>query len=130
MAYNWIQAEVYGEIDGDGHIHAKISGMQGMTTPRPNRDFAASGADPSVFYRLRNRIPGQFHTLAYMGGATAILVPTASILWFSDPKLMERMETKYGRMGELTYCALVRNTGAPTIWNVAEPAGGMAENHK
>lgn len=42
---------------------------------------------------------------------------------------MEKLAQKYGPMGELTFLALVRNTGAPTVWNVAEPAGGMAEDY-
>lgn len=128
MPLQWVQAKVYGRITDDSRIICETGEMKGMNTPRPRENFADSGADLEVFDRLRHRVPGEFKTLAFMGGATSILVPTESLLWFDDPRLMDRLAQKYGPMTEWTFVAMVRNTGAPTIWNVAEPAGGMAED--
>lgn len=123
----WVQARVTGEIFSDGRIFAQTSDYRGMETPRPNRDFADSGANTEVFDRLRLRIPGKFETFGFMGGAVSILVRTSALEWLPD-HLVAKLEEKYGRRGEYTYLAEVRNTGAPVIWNVAEPSGGMAED--
>lgn len=127
VPYKWIQAVVHGEIDSNGNIIATIAQKVGMNTPRPRERFEDSGADWETFDRLRNRIPGEFKTPAYMGGATSILVRTKSLKWLPED-LMAKLRVKYGPLGESTLIAMVRNTGAPTIWNVAEPSGGMAED--
>lgn len=127
MAYKWVQARVTGEIFSDGRIFAQTSDYRGMETPRPNRDFADFDADAEVFDRLWRRIPGKFETFGFMGGAVSILV-RSSALKRLPTHLMTKLETKYDPWGEYTYLAEVRNTGAPVIWNVAEPSGGMAED--
>jgi len=132
MAFKWVQARIAGIIDSEGKITAHTSNFQGMDTPRP-RDFDDSGAARGVFGRLWHYqetgefVPGSFVTLGYMGGATAMLVRTSALELLTKP-LTEKLKAKYGPMGDLMYLAEVRNTGAPTIWNVAEPSGGMAED--
>lgn len=133
MPYKWVQAHVSGRIDYDGRIIAYTSDHVGMDSPRPGENFADSGADLQVFERFWRYqktgqfVTGPFDTLAYIGGATAIVVKPSTLELLPKP-LMEKLSAKYGPMGELMYLAEVRNTGAPTIWNVAEPSGGMAED--
>lgn len=127
MSYKWVQTRVTGEILSDGRIFAQTSDYRGMETSRPRDNFADSGANTEVFDRLRLRIPGKFETLGFMGGAVSILVQTSALEWLPD-HLVAKLEEKYGKRGEYIYLAEVRNTGAPVIWNVAEPSGGMAED--
>jgi len=133
MAFDWVLGEVEGEITDDGRIIAKVLGCRGMDTPRPRERFEDSLADREVFERLWRYQktgefePGQFETLGYMGGATALLVKTASLELLPEA-LMAKLVLKYGPLAEDMYLCEVRNTGAPTIWNVAEPSGGMAED--
>lgn len=123
----WVQGLVTGAIAPDGTITATRSELVVREGTRP-KSIGEAGADPEVFDRIRNRTPGEFRTLGFLGGATALLVPFHALTWLSKP-LMDRLAKKYGvaRWPEEVLVMLIRNTAAPAIQNAAEPAGGMAD---
>lgn len=128
---SWVRGVVSVDILGDGSMHACTSELEVVEGQKP-LTFEDSGADAEVFDCLRRREPGRFETVAYFGGATAILVPfgTLSLLSASE---MARLDQKFGfagmpLVGRQALMMLVRNTGAPAQWNCAEPAGGMASD--
>ncbi len=124
----WMQGLITGTIASNGDIIAKIGDLRTVEGPRPTH-ISEAGADPEVFDRIRRRVSGEFQTLGFLGGATAILVPFRSLTWLPE-SLMERLLVKYGldRWPNEALVMLVRNTAAPVIQNSAEPAGGMAED--
>lgn len=115
-------------IAPDGTITATRSDLVVREGSRPKTADEA-GANPETFAQIRNRTPGEFQTPAFLGGATAIVVPFRALAWLPDT-LMERLRVKYGfdAWPDEVLVMLVRNTGAPAIQNAAEPAGGMAED--
>lgn len=121
----WVKGLVTGEITPDKRIIARTTDLQIMQGARPAH-ITESWATPAVFDRIRSREPGRFETMAFMGGAGAFIVPFSSLALLPE-RLMDKLREKYGLWGEQAYIALVRNTGAPAIWNTAEPSGGMAE---
>lgn len=124
----WVQGLVTGVIAPDGTIIATRSELVVREGSRP-KSIGEAGADPEVFDRIRRRVPGEFRTLGFLGGATAIVVPQRSLTWLPE-SLMERLRVKYGIAQWLddVLVMLVRNTAAPAIQNSAEPAGGMADS--
>lgn len=124
----WVQGIVTVSIDPNGDITATVSEVHVQDGPRP-QTIEASGADPEVFDRIRRRAPGEWRTLAFLGGATAITIPSSALTWLPEP-LMERLAVKYGidRWPDEVLVMLTRNTAAPVIQNSAEPAGGMADS--
>jgi len=123
----WVQGVVAGVIAPDGNITAEVSGLRVVEGPRPG-NITEADADSDVFDRIRRRVPGEFRSFGFMGGATAILVPFRALAWLPEP-LMERLRVKYGfeRWPDEVLVMLVRDTAASAIQNAAEPAGGMAE---
>lgn len=126
----WVRGVVSGVVETDERIVAVIRDVEIMTTPRP-ATFEASGADLEVFERLRTRPrpPGPFETVAFFGGATAVLVPFQA-LSLLPPGQMEKLLQKYGAWGEEAFMAPVRTTSGAGRWNDAEPCGGMFEGPK
>ncbi|MDO8598882.1 MAG: hypothetical protein Q7S02_02135, partial [bacterium] len=124
----WMQGLVTGTIASNGDIIAQIGNLRTVEGSRPTR-IEEAGADPEAFDRIRRRVPGEFRTHGFLGGATAVLVPLRALTWLPEP-LMERLLLKYGldRWPDEVLVMLVRNTAAPAIQNSAEPAGGMAED--
>ena len=124
----WVQGLAVGTIAHNGAITATRSELVVREGSRPST-IEGSGADPVMVDRIRRRVPGDFQTLAFLGGATAILVPFRALTWLPEP-LMERLRVKYGfdAWPDEALVMLVRNTAAPAIQNAAEPAGGMAED--
>ncbi|MBI4143014.1 hypothetical protein HY480_04015 [Candidatus Uhrbacteria bacterium] len=124
----WVQGMATGVIAPNGDITVEVDELQVIDGPRP-KHITEVDADPDVFDRIRRRVPGEFRTLGFLGGATAIVVPTDALTWLPEP-LMERLRVKYGfeRWPEEALVMLTRNTAAPAIQNAAEPAGGMAED--
>lgn len=123
----WVQGLVTGVIAPDGTITATRSELVVREGTRP-KSIGEAGADPEVFDRIRNRTPGEFRTLGFLGGTTAIVVPFRALAWLEE-HLMDRLCAKYGfaRWPDDVLVMLVRNTAAPAIQNSAEPAGGMAD---
>jgi hypothetical protein len=65
------------------------------------------------------------------GGATAVLAPFGAFQLFAASersRSLERLLVKYNAFGGDVLLGFVRNTLAPTIWNCAEPCGGMAQS--
>lgn len=123
----WARGLAEGVIAPNGDITASLSDLTVIEGPRPSH-IETVGADPEAFDRIRHRAPGNFTTLGFLGGATAIVVPFRSLAWL-EGRLMERLRVKYGfgALPDEALVMLVRNTGAPAIQNAAEPAGGMAD---
>lgn len=121
----WVKGIVSGEITSDGRIVATTRDLRVMKGQRPGH-IHETGATPEVFHRIRQRMPGAFETHAFLGGAAAFVVPFR-VLALLPEHLMDKLREKYGAWGDDAYIALVRNTGAPAVWNAAEPSGGMAE---
>lgn len=123
----WVQGLVIGAIAPDGTIAATRSELVVREGTRP-KSIGEAGADPEVFEWIRHRVPGEFRTLGFLGGATALLIPFRALTWLPEP-LMERLAVKYGftKWPDEVLVMFVRNTAAPAIQNAAEPAGGMAE---
>ena len=124
----WVRGLATGTIVPNGDIIAGVGDLRVIEGPRPTRIEEVS-ADPDVFDRIRRRVPGNFQTFGFLGGATAIVVPFRALVWLSEP-LMERLRVKYGfeRWSDSALIMFTRNTAAPAIQNAAEPAGGMAED--
>lgn len=123
---SWVKGHVFGEITSDKRIIARTTNLQVMEGVRP-RHISDSWATAEVFERIRQREPGNFETMAFMGGAGAFVIPFSALALLPE-RLMDKLREKYGQWGQDAYIALVRNTGAPYVWNAAEPSGGMAEN--
>lgn len=127
MGLPWVQGEISGEMVG-GRITARVLSAIKVEGDRPS-SFEESGATRSVYERLNSGCEDffEFTTLGFMGGAVGWVLPTTNLCWL--PNLMERVERHNGApLPEWTYCALVRNAGAPTIQFCAEPAGGMRDD--
>ena len=122
----WVQGLLEVEVTEKGDIHARVAEMKVVEGPRP-KNMAEAGANPVVFDAIRRRLPGFYTTHAWLGGATAIQVPTDSLHLLPE-NLTAKLQEKYGALGYWTLLCEVRNTGAPYIWNAAEPSGGMAES--
>ncbi|MDP3771525.1 MAG: hypothetical protein Q8R16_04445 [bacterium] len=124
----WVQGIVTGSIAQNGDVTATVGNLRVQDGSRPHT-LEGAGADPEAFDRIRQRSPGEFETPAFLGGATAIVVPFRALTWLPE-HLMDRLRVKYGieTWPDEALVLLVRNTAAPAIQNSAEPAGGMAES--
>lgn len=128
MALPWVQGDVVGTMD-DGAITARVVTRRQMEGGRP-KTFEESGADLLAYQRLNRR--GNdfgFQTKGFMGGAVAWLLKNENLFWRED-QLMARVIRHNGGLPlpADSFCALIRNAGAPTIQFCAEPAGGMCED--
>lgn len=122
----WMRARVEGRVGEDGTIAADVVEIEPGEGRPPRRVEDIPGADSAVLDRLQHRVPGEFSTWCWPGGATAIAAPWDGLLTLGEP-LIKRLEEKYGPWEGTVFLGEVRNTGAPAIWNVAEPSGGMAQ---
>lgn len=123
----WVKGVVHGAIHRDGTIECDATDLVVIEGQRP-KSIEEAGSDAGVFDDIRTRTPGRFITSAFLGGATALLVPWKSLVLL-DQRSMGLLQVKYGiaEWPEWALALLVRNSAAPAIQNAAEPAGGMAE---
>ncbi|MBI3115685.1 MAG: hypothetical protein HYZ09_04330 [Candidatus Kerfeldbacteria bacterium] len=125
----WVQARVQGHVTEDGRVEVALSDLTLKEGKKPS-SFEEAGTNPEMSRRINERIPGPIDTLGFIGGAVAWLLPFDQLALL-DEWLMAKLEQKYGPWEHAqTYLMQVRNTGAPGIWNCAEPTGGMPENQE
>ncbi len=124
---SWVQVDVVGVITNTGSIIASVSSHRVMTTSRP-ASIVEAGADLEVMRMIKERRPGTFRTMGFLGGAIAFVVRRDAIGW-PRGHLADRLREKYGEFGERVLMLIVRNLEAPGLWLAADLAGGTAETH-
>lgn len=122
----WMRAKVEGAVERDGSIVLDVIEIEPGEGHRPV-EAKYGGADPAVLHRLTKRIQGPISTWCWPGGATALSAPFCRLQTLPE-NLVTKLEAKYGVWEIEVLLNEVRNTGAPYIWNVAEPSGGMAQS--
>ena len=113
-------------VERDGSIILDVTKIEPGEGHRP-LEAKYAGADPAALHRLTKRIRGPISTYCWPGEATALLAPFDKLQTLPE-HLITKLKAKYGVWEIGVLLNEVRNTGAPYIWNVAEPSGGMAES--
>ncbi len=132
--FKWVQNLLKVEVTDDRRIVATTLETFGRHSRRPSsleEAFAELSSDVAeeqmnLYPLLRDRVPGKYRYYGFMGGAVAMLVESDRLRRLSEPLMAKLADWYGGPWGDLTYLAEVRTTGANSIRNCAEPAGGMA----